>query len=487
MTLKLHNTLTRTTENFTPRNDNTVTLYTCGPTVYDYPTVGNWAGYIYWDILVRILIANGYTVNRVMNITDVGHLVSDADEGQDKLEKGAKREGKTAWEVAEFYAEDFLVGIEKLGLIMPEHVVRATDYIPQQLDLVHVLKEKGVTYQIDDGIYFDTSKFSTYADFAGLDLEAQKAGARVAYNTEKHNPSDFALWKFTPSGEKRDMEWETPGELLDAPADAPKMGFPGWHLECSTMAMSILGSTIDIHTGGIDHIPVHHTNEIAQSETASGQLFSRFWLHNNHLKVNGTKISKSLGNGYTLQNLATRGFSPFDYRMFILQGQYSNEGNFTFENLAAAQSRLRHWRNVAALRHQAHSTIAQNRKIEDDPSFAVVGLITEALNDNLNTPEALRIIDEVFSHLEAHSLDHINHDSLQHLLETIDELLGLQLINSTPDISDDIKKLIIERERARDDKDWRASDDLRDKINEQGIAMRDTSSGTVWEYAETVA
>jgi cysteinyl-tRNA synthetase len=237
----------------------------------------------------------------------------------------------------------------------------------------------------------------------------------------------------------------------------------------------------------IDHIPVHHTNEIAQSETASGQLFSRFWLHNNHLKVNGTKISKSLGNGYTLQNLATRGFSPFDYRMFILQGQYSNEGNFTFENLAAAQSRLRHWRNVAALRHQAHSTIAQNRKIEDDPSFAVVGLITEALNDNLNTPEALRIIDEVFSHLEAHSLDHINHDSLQHLLETIDELLGLQLINSTPDISDDIKKLIIERERARDDKDWRASDDLRDKINEQGIDMRDTSSGTVWEYAETVA
>jgi cysteinyl-tRNA synthetase len=528
MTLRLHNTLTKTLDDFTPMQEGKVALYTCGPTVYDRLHVGNWAAYIYWDTLVRTLIANGYDVERVMNITDVGHLVSDADEGQDKLEKGAHREGKTAWEIAEFYAEDFLAGIEKLGLIMPEHVVRATDFIPQQLELVRTLKEKGFTYQIDDGIYFDTSKFPTYADFAGLDLEAQRAGARVAFNEEKRNPSDFALWKFTPAGEKRDMEWETPADLLEpmasrsaaiqakhlqpeleatpGPDSKPGakplgedsgrkgeqgnqkiMGFPGWHLECSAMAMSILGQTIDIHTGGIDHIPVHHTNEIAQSESASGQIFAHYWLHNNHLKVDGTKISKSLGNGFTLDNLADRGYSPLDYRMFILQGHYSNEGNFTLDNLAGARNRLQHWRNVAALRHQAHDTLAQDKNDETDPSLAVTSLLREALSDDLNTPEALRIIDEVFSHIESHSLDRIDTRALNELLETIDQLLGLQLLSTTPDIDDETKQLIIKRERARDEKDWQTSDELRDQLKEKGIVVRDTASGSVWEYAEKEA
>lgn len=485
MTLRFHNTLTKKLEDFRPITEGKVALYTCGPTVYDYLHVGNWAAYIYWDTLVRTLIANGLDVERVMNITDVGHLVSDADDGQDKLEKGARREGKSAWEIAEFYAEDFLAGIEKLGLIMPEHVVRATDFIPQQLDLVRELKEKGYTYQIDDGIYFDTSKFPTYADFAGLDLEAQKAGARVAFNEEKRNPSDFALWKFTPSDEKRDMEWETPADLLDS--DKKIMGFPGWHLECSAMAMSILGQTIDIHTGGIDHIPVHHTNEIAQSEAASGQIFSHYWLHNNHLKVNGTKISKSLGNGFTLGDLKNRGYSPLDYRMFILQGHYKNEGNFTFENLAGARNRLRHWRNVAALRHQAHDTLAQNVSKQTDPSLAVTGLLQEALSDDLNTPEALRIVDEAFSHIESHGLDRTDTHALNHLLETIDQLLGLQLLSTTPDIDDTTKQLIVQRERARDEKNWQASDELRDKLKKKGITVRDTADGSVWEYAEADA
>ena len=285
MTLKLHNTLTGEIDDFKPINDNRVTLYTCGPTVYDYPHVGNWASFLYWDILVRTLIANGYNVERVMNITDVGHLVSDADEGEDKLEKGAKREGKTAWEVAEFYAEDFMNGMQKLGLILPEHITKATDYIGQQLALVRALKEKGYTYQTSDGIYFDTSKFPQYANFAHLDLAAQKAGARVEQNDEKRQPWDFALWKFTPAGQRRDMEWETPSDLLEggkervtdggaAPASEEisdfseegadrtagpansdlrtadggddgsgnrkaVMGFPGWHLECSAMAMDI--------------------------------------------------------------------------------------------------------------------------------------------------------------------------------------------------------------------------------------------------------
>lgn len=399
MTLKLYNTLTRHLDDFQPQSKTgKVTLYTCGPTVYNYLTVGNWAAYIYWDTLVRVLLLNGYLPERVMNITDVGHLVSDEDDGEDKLQKGARREGKTAWEVAEFYAEDFLNGMEKLGLLLPEHVVKATDYIEQQLALVRTLQQKGYTYQITDGIYFDTSKFPTYADFAELDLAGQRAGARVAYDPEKRHPSDFALWKFTPKNERRDMEWETPADLLDSEQastqkDSPtKMGFPGWHLECSAMAMSLLGDTLDIHTGGIDHIPVHHTNEIAQSESASGKIFSNYWLHNNHLKVDGTKISKSLGNGYTLQDLETKGYQPLDYRMFILQSHYQTEGNFTWENLDAAKNRRHHWRSIAALRHQTHDTL-KNDATFDNPSLAIVGVLKEALSDNLNTPEALRLID----------------------------------------------------------------------------------------------
>jgi cysteinyl-tRNA synthetase len=492
MTLQLHNTLTKKTEPFVPMVENKVALYTCGPTVYDYLHVGNWSAFIYWDTLVRTLIADGYQVERVMNITDVGHLVSDADEGEDKLEKGAKREGKSAWDIAEFYSEDFAAGMEKLGLIMPEHLVRATDFIPQQLDLVRILKEKNYTYQISDGIYFDTSKFPRYADFAGLDLAAQKAGARVEFNAEKRNPSDFALWKFTQPDEMRDMEWPTPNDLLDTATvhqeSTPKMGFPGWHLECSAMAMSILGPTIDIHTGGIDHIPVHHTNEIAQSESASGQQFSHVWLHNNHIKVDGTKISKSLENGFTLQDLEEKGFAPLDYRMFVLQGQYSNEGNFTFDNLQAAKNRLSHWRAVATLRHQTHDTLVDDdAKSSNDKSITLVaasGAIMEALNNDLNTPEALRVVDQAFSQLDGKPLHSIHQHGLGQLLTTIDEVLGLQLIASTPDISEDSKRLILERERVRENKDWTASDELRDQLKEQGITVRDSQDGSIWEYAQ---
>lgn len=482
MSLTLHNTLTKKLEPFTPIQKEKLTLYTCGPTVYHHLTVGNWSAYIYWDTLVRTLVADGYNVERVMNITDVGHLVSDEDEGEDKLEKGARREGKTAWQIADFYTKDFLDGMEKLGLILPEHVTRATEYIPQQLDLVHTLKEKGYTYQISDGIYFDTSKFPTYADFAGLDLAAQRAGARVEFNPEKRNPSDFALWKFTPKGEKRDMEWETPADLLKDSSAAPVMGFPGWHLECSAMAMSILGDTIDIHTGGIDHIPVHHTNEIAQSESASGKQFAHYWIHNNHLKVNGTKISKSLGNGYTLRDLQEKGFSPLDFRMFILQGQYSNEGNFTFDNVAAAKNRLHHWRNIAALRHQTYDTVTN----DDNKAVTLVaasGAILEALNDNLNTPVALSVVDEAFSRLDGKGLRPIRQHGLQQLLQTIDETLGLQLVSTTPDISEDSKQRIIARERAREEKNWQESDRIRDELAKENIALRDTSDGTIWEYA----
>ena len=518
MPLQFHNTLTKKVEPFISQEPGKVKLYTCGPTVYNFLHVGNWAAYIYWDTLVRTLHANDYEVERVMNITDVGHLTSDADDGEDKLEKGARREGKTAWDVAEFYSQDFLQGMQRLNLTDPEHITKATDYIDQQLALVRILKQKGYTYQIDDGIYFDTGKFPTYADFAQLDLEAQQAGARVTYNQEKRNPSDFALWKFTPASEKRDMEWVTPADLLapspvssqfDNPSSTDltplerqrttreddeaiietddhndtKMGFPGWHLECSAMAMDILGNTLDIHTGGIDHIPVHHTNEIAQSEAASGVRFSNYWLHNNHLKVNGTKISKSLNNGYTLDDLQERGFSEMDFRMFILQSHYRSEGNFTFDNLEAAHNRLQHWRSAAALRHQTHDTLQEDSE-KSISLRATSQAIIEALSSDLDTPEALRIIDEAFAKIEAAPIDYIHQPSLKQLIETIDDVLGLAIATSTPDITDAQKQLIIARERARDDKNWEASDKLRDELAKEGIAVRDSASGSIWEYSE---
>jgi cysteinyl-tRNA synthetase len=485
MSLQFHNQLTKSVDPFEPIEQGYVRLYTCGPTVYNYLTVGNWTAYIYWDTLVRVLQANGNEVTRVMNITDVGHLVSDADDGEDKLEKGAKREGKTAWEVAEYYTADFIDGMKQLNLITPSSMPKATEFIEQQIELIRILKEKGFTYQIDDGIYFDTLKFPKYADFAGLDLDAQKAGARVEFNPEKHHPSDFALWKFTPRGEVRDMEWDTPADLMDLKQSVK--GFPGWHLECSAMAMSLLGETIDIHTGGIDHIPVHHTNEIAQSEAATGKIFSNFWLHNNHLKVDGTKISKSLGNGYTLQDLEEKGYSPLDLRLFVLQSHYRTEGNFTFDNLTAAANRRNNWRNVAALRHQMHDTLKDDEAVEDDSKtvslYAAAQKIVETISDDLNTPAGLAIIDDTFDRVTSSKLSSVHQHALTSLLETIDELLGLNLLGTTPDITDEQKKIIIQRSRARDQKDFATSDTLRSELEKSGVTVRDTASGPIWEYS----
>ncbi len=512
MTLKFHNTLTGRVDEFVSQTTNKVLIYSCGPTVYDSLHIGNWASYIYWDTLVRILMANNYEITRVINITDVGHLTSDADDGEDKLEKGAKREGKTSWEIAKIYTNDFIIGMEKFGMIKPQYIAKATDYIPDQINLIRKLKDKGYTYQINDGIYFDTSKFPTYADFAHIDINAQRAGARIEFNPEKRNSSDFALWKFTPTDTKRDMEWVTPGDLVDYGLsiidysklqshssiepnphnpksiihNLPTMGFPGWHLECSAIAMNILGNTLDIHTGGIDHIPVHHTNEIAQSEAATGVRFSNYWLHNNFLKVDGTKISKSLGNGYTISDLHEKNFSPLDFRMFILQGHYKSEGNFTFDALTSAKNRLHNWRNIAAFRHQTHDTIQndeeKNQTNKIIPSYATPQAIIEAIDNDLGTPEALKIIDDTFSDILSTQLKNVNQQSLMQIIETIDNLLGLQLIESTPDISDDNKRVIIERNTARDQKDWAKADELRNQLLGSGIILRDSDSQSVWEY-----
>ena len=473
MSLQFHNTRTKHVEPFKPREPNKVSLYTCGPTVYNSLHIGNWTAYVYWDTLIRTLKHAGLNVTRVMNITDVGHLVSDADDGEDKLEKGARREGKTAWEIAQHYTDDFVQGMEALNLLPADHLVKATDFIPQQLDLIRSLKARGHTYQISDGIYFDTATFPTYGDFAGLNLDAQKAGARVAVNTEKRNPSDFALWKFTPEGTTRDMQWDTPADLTEDGVERP--GFPGWHLECSAMAMELLGPSIDIHTGGIDHIPVHHTNEIAQSESVTGKQFSTFWLHNNHLKVNGTKISKSLDNGYTLQDVAEHGFSAMDLRLFTLQSHYRTEGNFTFELLAAAQARLQHWKAVAALRHQVHGS----KTPEDLTNYLEAAV--QALEDDLNTPVALSHVDETFDALELIGED-LSRDSLTETLATIDQLFGLRLIDTTPDISDELKDQLEVRRLARAQNDWVTSDAIRDEFTAQNLTIRDTPQGQLWEY-----
>jgi cysteinyl-tRNA synthetase len=484
--IKLYNTLTRETEEFVPNNPREVKIYTCGPTVYSYQHIGNYTAYIYWDILIRTLNLQDYKVKRVLNITDVGHLSSDGDIGEDKMEKGARAEGKTVWEVAEFFGDDFMKNFRELCLIEPSNITKATDYIEADLDLIRILKSKGFTYETSDGIYYDTSKFSHYADFAHIDLASLKAGARVEFNEEKRGVADFALWKFVKPEEDHAMQWLTPGDLLDRddPAEDTIMGYPGWHIECSSIIKAELGDTIDIHTGGIDHVPVHHTNEIAQSEAANNKPLSNFWLHNNFITIDGQKISKSLGNTYTFNDIKNRGFSHMDFKMWALQGHFQSERAFTFDNLEAASRRLLSWRNTAALRHQINDTVVRDND-KNTNLLLVPEMILDALNDNLNTPKALAIIDEVFTKLGNSNLSNISRRSLTRLLEFIDSSLGIDLIKLSPDISEDAKKLIMERRRARDNKDFEGSDRLRAEIEErEKIALRDSMNRTTWEYVD---
>lgn len=471
--MRLHNTLTGTVDEFIPQNSESVSLYTCGPTVYSEPLIGNWVAYLRWDLLVRTLRANNFTVKRVMNITDVGHLTSDADDGEDKMQKGARREGTTAWEIADRYTNRFLEGMTALNLLPPEILSKATEHIAEQIELIQRLEAGGHTYTISDGVYFDTATFPSYAEFAHLDLAAMRAGARVEFNTEKHNASDFALWKFSPADETRDMEWESPWGT----------GFPGWHIECSAMAINYLGDTLDIHTGGIDHIPVHHTNEIAQSEAATGKRFANYWLHANFLLSDGAKISKSLGNGYTLADLAEKGFTPLDFRMFVLQSHYRTESNFTWDNLAAAANRLQSWKAAASLRHQLHDMFTEDNDTDTNGIvLAAKQAILEALNDDLGSPLALTHAERAFDAVLQANPATIRRDEFVELLQYLDDVLGLNLIGSTPDIGDDAKQLILERQQARDNKDWARSDELRKQLAETGIGLNDTSAGSRWYY-----
>ncbi|MBP6882084.1 MAG: cysteine--tRNA ligase [Candidatus Levybacteria bacterium] len=455
--LRLYNSLSRKVENFKSLqaskampDGRQVGMYTCGPTVYQYAHIGNFRAYLVADILVRTLKANKFDVNFIMNITDVGHLVSDADTGEDKLEKSAKKEGKTAWEIAKFYTDAFLNDYDALSLTRPTVLAKATDHIAEQIDLVKRLEEKGYTYTISDGVYFDTAKFPEYGELSTLDQI--KEGARVEANSEKRNPRDFALWKFSPHASKRDMEWESPWGK----------GFPGWHIECSAMSMKYLGDTLDIHTGGIDHISIHHTNEIAQSEAATGKKFVNFWTHVAFLLVGGQKVSKSLGNGYLLSDLRTNGYKPLHLRYLYLQTHYRQEMNFTWESLEAAK-------NAVDRLHNTVFTWTEGEK--GTKEFET--LFLDALNDDLSTPKALAVMWDM---LKAD----VPTEQKLHSLFKMDEVLGLGLKRYLSTAKGEIKgipaevtRLIEDRKKARLDKDFARSDELRDQIRALGFDIQD--------------
>ncbi len=453
--MRLYNTLTHKMEIFKPYDADNVKIYTCGPTVYSQPHIGNFAAYIYWDLLIRTLEANQYKVRRVLNLTDVGHLTSDADDGEDKLEKGARQTGKTVWEVADYYIEKFLHDFYALGLTAPAVIARATDYIADDIELVEALTAKGYTYETTDGIYYDTSKFSHYADFARLDLDHLKAGARVDFSSEKKHPSDFAVWKFIQPGENHAMRWNYLG----------RPGYPGWHLECSTIIHTELGEPIDIHTGGIDHIPVHHTNEIAQSEAAFDRQLSKYWLHCNFLTIDGQKISKSLGNVLNLADLEARGYSPFDFKTWIYQGHYQSERDFTFDGLEAARVRRLNWRSCIASCYQFGPD--QNHSVDRTQYNRVLS----AVEENLGSPAAFSLIDQV---KEKVGLE---------FWQNIDQLFGLNLLADTPDIDTEVRNLLEERAQARLEKNFARSDELRDELLSRNIVVLDSPSGQIWQYA----
>lgn len=460
--MKLYNTLNKQVEDIQALNPPTVTIYTCGPTVYDYPHIGNWFTFIRYDLLVRTLKASGLKPKWVMNITDVGHLVSDADEGEDKLEKGARREGKTAWDIAKLYGDYFVDGLDRLNITRPDYLPKATEHIKEQIDLIQTLETKGYTYVIDDGVYYDTSKFPQYADFAQLDIDEQQAGKRVEFNEQKRNTTDFALWKFSPKDHQRDMEWDSPWGK----------GFPGWHVECSAMSMKYLGETIDVHAGGIDHLPVHHTNEIAQSEGATGKQFAHYWMHANHILIEDEKISKSLGNAITLEDIEKRGYSLAALRLLVLQSHYRSQSKFSWGELEAVENRLKSYESLADLKWQPkeHVSIRPKWAEEQKQTFAYA-------DGDLTTPmivAKLSVLQDLTDAVDAQDIE-----AFRDFLEFIDKLVGTQLANRQ-DISEDQKDLITERESARDQKDWTKSDDIRSELKDQGIGLKDTEYGTIW-------
>ncbi len=453
--IKLYNSLTRTNEELKPINGDLVKMYSCGPTVYMHPHIGNMRAYIFMDTLRRVIKYNGYRVLGCMNITDVGHLTDDADDGEDKMEKSAKRENKSPYEIAKYYTDIFLDNLKMLNIDIPEHITKATEYVPQMIEFIKKLEEKGYTYIIDDGVYFDVSKFKDYGKLSNKNMD-EIGVARVEENSQKKHPFDFALWKFVP--ENHIMKWDSPWGV----------GCPGWHIECSAMGYDVLGDHFDIHTGGIDHLPIHHENEIAQSNCALGHRVVEIWMHNEFVLVDGGKMGKSLGNCYTLEQLKEKGFDPLAFKLFCLNTNYGKTINFTFDGLKASQSTLENLKKIVAEHKNGSNTIDPDKLKKYKENFL------NAVNDNLNTPLALGVL---FSMLRSEPKSKQIYD----LAIDFDRVFGLKLDeeikSESQSIPDEIKDLAGKRWQAKQDKDWALADKLRAEVTQKGYQILDTKDG----------
>ena len=455
MSLVIFNTLSREKEEFVPINPSEVGFYTCGPTVYNYAHLGNMRTYIFEDILKRVLIYNGYNVKHVMNITDVGHLTGDRDMGEDKIEKESKKQNKTAWEIAEFYTTKFKEDLTNLNIIYPETFCKATDNIPEQIQMIQTLEKKGFTYKTSDGIYFDTSKVENYNKLSHQKLESLKEGARIEINEEKKNATDFALWKFSPSDVKRQMEWQSPWGL----------GFPGWHIECSAMSVKYLGEQFDIHCGGEDFINLHHTNELAQTEAATGKSpWVKYWLHGLFLNIKiGERMAKSTGNFLTIKSeFIDKNINPLVYRFATFSVHYRKQMEWNSDIETAALNGYNNLLNKIKILGTTIGTV--NMELQER--------FLNNINDDLNIPKALATVSEIFKYGIS------NEDKLATILD-FDKVLGLDLGKAEEEIiPEEIKQLATERENARTEKNWSKSDELRKKINKLGYEIKDTETGT---------
>ena len=450
--LEFYNTLTRKKEKFEPIKDNTVRMYSCGPTVYSYAHIGNFRAYIFMDTLRRVLQYNGYAIDGVMNITDVGHLTSDGDTGEDKMEKASKKEGKSPYEIAKYYEEWFMKDLQKLNISLPEHIVRATEHIQDMIDFVQGLLDKGMAYQVNGNVYFDVLKLKDYGALSGINLEDLKAGARIAVNDEKHSPYDFALWIKAP--ENHIMKWQSPWSV----------GYPGWHIECSTMSKKYLGDTFDIHTGGVDHIPVHHENEIAQSKGLTGKAQARFWMHVEFLQVDGGKMSKSLGNCYRIEELEQKGYDALDFRYFCLNAHYRKKLNFTLEALESSKT-ARNRLMQLMWSHKDGKEIVDDGKLQNYKNQFV-----GAVNDDLNIPYALGVLWTMLKEMP-------KSNAVYQLALDMDKIFALSLDADkkaqTEDIPEEIKILAEQRFEAKQQKNYILADELRTKIDGLGYVVVD--------------
>ncbi|MEM4637735.1 MAG: cysteine--tRNA ligase [Candidatus Woesearchaeota archaeon] len=462
MMITLFNTLSRKKEEFHPINKDYVGMYCCGPTVYFYAHIGNLRTYIFEDILKRVLLYNGFKVKHVMNITDVGHLTSDADEGEDKMLKGARREGKTVWEIAKFYEDAFMKDIEKLNIIKPDIVCRATEHINDMIELIKKLEKKGFTYIVNGNVYYDITKFPHYGVLAKINIDELQAGARVEIDKNKKNPYDFVLWFTKSKFQEQEMKWESPWGL----------GYPGWHIECSAMSMKYLGERFDIHCGGIDHIPVHHTNEIAQSEGAIGHKWVNFWLHGEFLVIDKGKMSKSSGEILTLNALKEKKYDPLEYRYLCLNTHYRTPLTFSFEALDNAKISFNNLKNKIIEFKKINEPIDNILNIQIIQNYESEFL--EAINDDLNMPKALSVLWSVVKDKQLKENEKLK------LILKFDRVFGLDLNNvfeEEIEVPEEVKKILEEREIARKNKDYKKADELREKIKNLGFIIDDTKEG----------